>query len=296
MRLTVKQDDSTINEFQFNSGPVYIGRHANSQIYLGHRAVSRQHAVIFQTQDGKWMVEDLDSTNKTFLNDEAIHKGEIKTGDVLRIVDFIIEVDLEQEEKPHKPINLEDTLTKTAYNLDANLIMAAPDVIVRELEAGHAPAVKLSAKRLADFSRATESIAKASDIDELLLTLLSIALEQFDAQRAWGALRKQPSGPMTAHAGRERNGGSLELGNIKVGERINQAIENGQYLVVPLLAAQLEGEEEIGSAMIAPIMRPFGCFGILYLDNTADGPRYNIGDLDYLMMITIHTAATLKRL
>ncbi|MHC4215493.1 MAG: FHA domain-containing protein, partial [Planctomycetota bacterium] len=51
MRLTVKQNESTINEFEFQQSPIYIGRHANSQIYLGHRAVSRQHAVIFQDKD-----------------------------------------------------------------------------------------------------------------------------------------------------------------------------------------------------------------------------------------------------
>jgi len=296
MRLTVKQDDSTINEFQFSKGPVYIGRHANSQIYLGHRAVSRQHAVIFQTQDGKWMVEDLDSTNKTFLNDEAVHKSEIKTGDILRIVDFVVEVDLEQDKRTDKPINLEDTLTKTAYNLDANLIVAAQEVVVREMDGSDAQAVRLPAKRLIDFSRAAEEIAKVSDIDQLLLTLLELALDQFDALRAWSALRKQPGGPMTCHAGRRRNGGTVELGSIKVNERITQAVENGQYILLPRVAAPLEEEGPISSALIAPVMRSFGCFGVLYLDNAIDRPRYTLGDLDYLTLVAIHTAATLKRL
>ncbi len=77
MRLVVKQSNGTINEFQFAQGPVYIGRGANSQVFLPDRAVSRQHAVIFTTQDGKWFVEDLDSANKTYLNDKAIHKAAI---------------------------------------------------------------------------------------------------------------------------------------------------------------------------------------------------------------------------
>ena len=95
MRLVVKQGDSTANEFRFAKGPVYIGRHTNSQVFLPDRVVSRHHAVIFSTQDGKWMVEDLDSANKTYLNEKAIHKAEIKTGDCLRITDFTIEINLE---------------------------------------------------------------------------------------------------------------------------------------------------------------------------------------------------------
>ena len=85
MRLVVRQSDSTVREFQFARGPIYIGRHMNSQIFLPDRTVSRQHAVLFSTQTGKWMVEDLDSANKIYLNDEAVHKTEIKSGDVIEI-------------------------------------------------------------------------------------------------------------------------------------------------------------------------------------------------------------------
>ena len=60
MRLVVKRDGHTVNEFQFDKGPIHIGRHADSQIFLPDRIISRHHAVIFRTQDGKWTVEDLD--------------------------------------------------------------------------------------------------------------------------------------------------------------------------------------------------------------------------------------------
>lgn len=296
MRLTVKQDDSTINEFQFSKGPIYIGRHADSQIYLGHRAVSRQHAVIFSTQDGKWVVEDLDSTNKTYLNDEAIHKTEVKTGDVLRIVYFTIDVDLEDNIETKKRIDLEDTLTRTAYNLEATLAVPSEDIIVREPDAWHAPAVRLPAKRLTDFSHTAEAICEVSDPDELLLTLLDTTLRQFSAHRAWCALRARPAGPMTCHAGRQRNGRAVDLKEIEISEKITEAIEKGQYLVLPRIAVQTEEEEKIRSAMIAPIMRPGGCFGIIYVDNTMEQEHYSISDLDYLMLVTIHTAGVLERL
>ena len=61
MRLVVKKNDGIINKLQFNEGPIYIGRRSNSQVVLSDKAVSKQHAVIFVTDDSKWMVEDLDS-------------------------------------------------------------------------------------------------------------------------------------------------------------------------------------------------------------------------------------------
>mgnify|MGYP001040111351 CR=1 FL=1 len=296
MRLVLRQDNRIINEFRFAKGPVYIGRHRNSQIFLQHKAVSRQHAVIFQTQEGKWMAEDLDSANKTYLNDEAIHKTEIQNGDHIRIVDFTIEINLENDTEADKPIELEDTLTKTAYNMEASLATPPHEIIVRKPDAGHAPAMRLPAKRLTEFSQATQAICKADNPDELLLALLDITLKQFRAYHTWCALRNQPTGPMTSHAGRQRDGQKVELSEIKLDEKVTQAVEKGQYLVLPRVSAQIEKEDKIRSALIAPIMRQAGCLGVIYVDNSMESEHYSLSDLDYLMLIAIHTAAVLENL
>ncbi len=284
MRLVVKKSNSTVSELRFSSGPVYIGRHSNSQVFLPDRTVSRQHAVIFSTQDGKWMAEDLDSANKTYLNDEAIHKAEIKTGDCLRITDFSIEVYLEDEAEAEKPIRPEDTLTTTSR--DSQIIVRKPDV-------ERAPDITLPAKRVQDFLQATEAICKANGLDEVLQVLLSITLRQFSAYHSWCALRNQATGPMTCHAGKRRDGQTVELSEIKLNEKISQAVEKGQFLLLPQVSAQTEGEK-IRSAIIAPIMDPTGCFGVLYVDNAMDHEQYSLSDLDYLMLLAIHTAAILE--
>jgi len=294
MRLVVKQGNRTANEFQFTKGPIHIGRHADSQIFLPDRVVSRHHAVIFRTRDGKWMVEDLDSANKTYLNDEVIHKAEIKTGDRLRITDFIIEINLEDDTIAGKPINLEDTLTKTAYGLEdmGTTKPLEPQIIVRRIDAERASDIKLPAKRAKDFVQATEAICKADSLDEVLQALLHITSRQFAAFHTWCALRNQPTGPMTCHAGKRRDGQSVELKDIKLNEKINQAVEESRFLLLSRVPAQRE--EEIQSVMIAPIVGSAGCFGVLYIDNAMDHERYSLGDLDYLMLLAIHTATILK--
>jgi hypothetical protein len=47
--------------------------------------------------------------------------------------------------------------------------------------------------------------------------------------------------------------------------------------------------------MVASIMRPNGCFGVLYVDNAMIQEHYSLSDLDYLMLIAMHTAAILKK-
>jgi GAF domain-containing protein len=100
---------------------------------------------------------------------------------------------------------------------------------------------------------------------------------------------------MTYHAGKQQNGQKVELSEIKLNEKITQSLDKGEYLVLPQVSAQIEEEEGIRSAIIAPIMRPFGCFGVLYLDNAIEREHYSLSDLDYLMLLSIHTAAILEK-
>jgi len=288
MRLIVKKDGQTVNDFRFERGPVYIGRHEHSQIFLPDRAVSRQHAAIFTTQDGTWVLEDLDSANKTFLNDKAIHKAPIKTGDRIRVGDFEIEVTLDAD--AGKPIHLDDTLMPAPRESGPE---AAParEIIVRKPDAERAPDIQLPAMRVKDFLKATEAICKSNGPDEVLKTLLSITMKQFRAQNSWCALRALPEGPMTVHAGKSMDGGVLDLSDIKVHKKVSQAIEQQEFLLSPRIPSE---DGKPCSAMIAPIIDPSGCFGVLYVDNAGEKRYYTLSDLDYLMLLAIHTAAILE--
>ena len=309
MRLVVKQNDQIVNEFQFAKGPIYIGRSETSQIRLNDGAVSRQHAVIFNTNDGKWTVEDLDSANKTYLNDEAIHKVEIKTGDRLRITDHIIEINFKDGDEAEKPTHLEDTLTATAAPAAATAAPAdttaasggarvsAAQVIERKLDTTDAPPIRLPPQRGMDLLRSIESISKADNLDELLLTLLDITSKQLGTYHNWCALRSEPTGPMTHHAGRTREGQTLELNTIKLNEKINEAIEKSHFLLFIFSKDMTKDEKgQIRSVVISPIIGPTGCFGVLYANNTFRDEHYSLTDLDYLMMLGMHIATTAQKL
>jgi pSer/pThr/pTyr-binding forkhead associated (FHA) protein len=291
MRLLLRQKDGATKEFQFTKGPVTIGRGASSNIFLPDRTVSRNHALINFTQEGKWVLEDLDSTSKTYLNEEAIIKNEIKHGDCIRITEFIIDVVSEEDlTEEDKAMQLDDTM-----HLEAALAVPPHETVVRKPDAGHAPAMRLAARRLVDFSLAAEAISEVGTFDELLLKLLEIMLEQFSSSHVWCALRKKPTGPFVCHAGKSRSGKDIDLGQLKLQGKIIQAVEKGQFLVLPRVSAQIEEEDAIRSAMIAAIMRTNGCHGVLYIDNSMKDKHYSLSDLDYLMLISMHTAAIMRK-
>jgi pSer/pThr/pTyr-binding forkhead associated (FHA) protein len=282
MRLVVKQHSKTVNEFRFVKGPIYIGRHTHCQVLLPDRTVSRQHAVIFSTQAGKWIVEDLDSANSTYLNDKVIHKAEIKSGDRLRIGEFTIGIDLEEPTKPASAIHLEDTLVPPSRKAQ---------IITRTLDFEHTPGIQLPAKRFKDFVEATEAVSKANGLGEVLETLLNIVLTQFTAYCAWCTLRNSPTGPMTAQGGRKRNSKVFQLTNIGLKERISRAVEDEKFLL--MLVPEPESHQPMRSAIIAPILGAAGSFGVVYIENDMSREHYSLSDLDYIMLLSIHTAAIL---
>ena len=312
MLLVVKQNGRTVNEFRFTKGPIYIGRSEKSQVPLHDGTVSRQHAVLFNTQDGKWMVEDLDSANKTYLNDKAIHKVEIKTGDCIRITDHIIEINLKDGDGAEKSIHLEDTLAATAAPISAPAAPAsapaappgtpgappgAPQMIERKLDTTDAPPIRLPPQRGMDLLRSIEVINKAANLDELLLTLLDITSKQLGTYHSWCAFRNTPTGPMTHHAGKTREGQPLDLNSIKLNEKINEAIEKSHFLLFIFSKDMTKDEKgQIRSVVISPIIGPAGCFGVLYANNTFRDEHYSLTDLDYLMMLGMHIATAVQKL
>jgi hypothetical protein len=287
MRLILRQVDGSSKVLSFEQGPIHIGRAANSDILLPSRGVSRQHAVLSIDGDGSWVIEDLDSANKTYVNGSAVNRTTIKAGDRLRIVDFEIEIDLEDETDQEQPSWGEETL------VEATLTGPLQETVVRKPDAAHAPPLRLPAKRLSDYAQISETICQADGIERLLLTVVAMAIKQFNAFHVWCALREQPSGPMMYNAGQRSDGQRVELNEIRLQDKISQAVERHQSLVLPRVLAQEEARERIRSAMIATVMRPGGCYGVIYIDNAMVHEHYSLSDLDYLMLIAIHTAAVL---
>jgi len=82
--IRVCQDDHSWQAELIPAGMI-IGRSEKCDIVINSSHISRRHARIFLTSDGQWFVEDLGSSNGTFVNGERVESCPISLADIIEI-------------------------------------------------------------------------------------------------------------------------------------------------------------------------------------------------------------------
>ena len=83
-KLIVKLDTDVIDHIELRQGDMKIGRRPGCDVFLDNLAVSGEHANIFTIGDDSF-IQDLNSTNGTFINNKRITKHHLRTGDSIAI-------------------------------------------------------------------------------------------------------------------------------------------------------------------------------------------------------------------
>lgn len=105
-------DDVVANRFEVKDKKLSLGRHHKNDIQIDEQAVSSRHALIYADANrhfpeySEYYLEDLDSTNGTFINNEKISgKVRLHHNDVIRLAwtkfKFIDDMEGELEKTVH---------------------------------------------------------------------------------------------------------------------------------------------------------------------------------------------------
>lgn len=83
-KFIIKLNNNVVDHVELGQGDVKIGRKAGCEIHLDNLSVSGEHANIFTIGDDSF-VQDLGSTNGTYVNNKKITKHHLKDGDSIAV-------------------------------------------------------------------------------------------------------------------------------------------------------------------------------------------------------------------
>jgi diguanylate cyclase (GGDEF)-like protein len=85
--LTVVSGPSTGRVFTVaeDGDATIVGRGKEAQVRIDDAGASREHARFLETEDGTYVVEDMGSTNGTFVDGKRVERAELRSGDRIHI-------------------------------------------------------------------------------------------------------------------------------------------------------------------------------------------------------------------
>ncbi|MDX2440671.1 MAG: FHA domain-containing protein [Desulfobacterales bacterium] len=91
LTILLKFNEKILKTIEFDKNEIIIGRNAANDIAIENLAVSKQHARIVK-QDEEYYIEDLNSTNGTYLNKIRITKKNLNNNDIIIIGKHSLEI------------------------------------------------------------------------------------------------------------------------------------------------------------------------------------------------------------
>lgn len=82
--LLISQGEGAGRQIELKDTPLIIGRSSECDLRLLNRSVSRLHCRVWRDPGGYWL-RDLNSTNKTYLNERPMVEARLKDGDLISV-------------------------------------------------------------------------------------------------------------------------------------------------------------------------------------------------------------------
>jgi pSer/pThr/pTyr-binding forkhead associated (FHA) protein len=113
LTIELKFNNAVLKTIETEKEVITIGRNVKNDIQIDNLSVSKQHAKIVKNQ-GKYFLEDLNSTNGTYLNEKKISKEKLTNNDIITIGKHTLVAILEKQKLENSdPEMINDTMMLT---------------------------------------------------------------------------------------------------------------------------------------------------------------------------------------
>jgi serine phosphatase RsbU (regulator of sigma subunit)/pSer/pThr/pTyr-binding forkhead associated (FHA) protein len=266
-----------------------IGRNPDCGIVIPVNSVSREHAQIVRVQ-GAFLIEDLQSRNGTFVNNQAItSRVPLKDNDRIRICDFlaVFKVETFTSEDDRGNESSSTTVEATLSHNSGNLLQTAPVEALRFL-------LEISA----NLSRTLDLDVLLPKIVDSLFQLFKQADRAFIILTAGGGEAPVKLMPKVIRTRRPQDEASARYSR----GIVNKCLETAQAFLSDdasqdsrLQTSQSVVDFRIRSVMCAPVVNAEGkAFGIIQLDTQDRSKKFMKNDLEMLVGVANQASIALE--
>ncbi|HSA27104.1 MAG TPA: SpoIIE family protein phosphatase [Phycisphaerae bacterium] len=263
-----------------------FGKADGNDLVLNARGVSREHGRFLRDCDGRWWIEDRDSSNGTIVQGRLIKKRCLEDGDVIVVGQVQIVFAADQPELPFgrgSAISFSDAPETPG----STVARQASDLMVRD-------SARLSA--LYEFARRLMGRHDVSGlVDEASATLISA----LHAQRVVFGLTCDPEHESDRVLVRPAGAAAAEVMISR--SVLRRTIAGQQAVLIADTSADLDARQYesviaggIRSVLCVPMVRDDEVIGFIYTDNRLHGRAYIESDLEFACAIGAMVATAVE--
>jgi len=267
--IQIEYADGRRQSVQLSAAETVIGRASNREqsceLALEDQIVSRRHARITHDDQGHWWIEDLQSKNGTFVNDEVIKRARLKSGDRIGIGGCRLEF--------------------TSALAESRVVMSdTPSEASQTSAFSSTQRLVLPQQRLERLYDLNERLTGKFDRDALLGEVLDICMELLRFERGGIAVwRGESHPPQWVHMRGDRGpGGEFRISRSLVDRALTKAeriLVNDTADCVDPTASMIFNR--IRSAMCVPMSYHDSVRGVVYGDRVSSAGGYTREDIDF---------------
>ena len=295
MRLRVLTGDMKGYAFEVTGDVVTLGRRAENDVALPlDPRVSRFHSQISRGPEGTWLLEDVGSTNGTFVGRRRIYAPTaVAPGEPFRLGRTWL---LSDEAPPPAAVAAEAVVLVEESEGRQNAVVYSVQPGAEsdsELDAGEL------ARRIEVFRDVSGALGSTLDLSELLIELLRSIMRVMPAERAFLLLNDDETGELEARAVWPVTEGGGEMAISR--SIVEQAIEQHSTLLLSdaLTDARFGNVDSvqdlrIRSAICAPLLRAGEVLGVIFLDTTGATHVFDRHDAELVSSIAAQAAIAIE--
>ena len=299
-KIVYRSPDGLETDFELDDQN-HVGRHPKNNIRLNDREISKEHAVL-ERRDTEWWLQDLDSSNGTFVNGRRIRETRLTDGDELLLGSMKLIFQLRSPGPGGA--SAKDLVTILPQDPGGSTHIHAK---IREEMHEFLPASDVQdvevLKRDYEKLRMSHELSRVgllTDVAALLSKTMDVVFSMFPADNAVVLLVDSETGRIAPHTVRQRAGQAKQeillsstIVNGSLQERAS-VLSSDAFLDPRFSGSQSIIAQGIRAAMCVPMIAHDKVLGVMHVDSRERVGAFTEKDLQLLTAIANQTAIAIE--